>query len=116
MNELKARTAYSITNEEKSLEMEGATLVYLKSDVDKYVEKLQSEIAEKDQRIKELTPTWVRLSDRLPTTAGPHLVIFQNGRGGCLPFNVEAKSFQVAGTVQWWADAKYIFGDWEVEK
>lgn len=88
---------------------------YLKSDVDKYVEKLKFEIAVKDQRIKELTPDWVRLSERPPTTAGPHLVVFQSGKCGCLPYNVEAKSFQVADTVQWWADATYIFGDWEPE-
>ena len=85
------------------------TEYYLKSEVDKV-------LAEKDQRIKELTPHWVRLSDELPTTYGPHLVIFQNGKGGCLPFNLEAKSFQVAEPVQWWADAKYIFGDWTAEK
>ncbi len=83
--------------------------VYLKREADKV-------IAEKDQRIKELTPHWVRLSDELPTTYGPHLIIFQNGKGGCLPFNLEAKSFQVAEPVQWWADAKYIFGDWTAEK
>ena len=82
---------------------------YLKSEADKV-------IAEKDQRIKELTPHWVRLSDELPTTYGPHLVIFQNGKGGCLSFNVETKSFQVEEPIQWWADAKYIFGDWTAEK
>ena len=79
--------------------------VYESHEVDDYIKKLQSQI-----------PHWVRLSDRLPTTAGPHLVIFQNGRGGCLPFNVEAKSFQVAGTVQWGADGTDIFGDWTGDK
>ena len=96
----------------KPILMLGTGMVYIKSDVDKV-------LAEKDRLIAELQsqiPHWVRLSDRLPTTAGPHLVIFQNGRGGCLPFNVEAKSFQVAGTVQWWADGTDIFGDWTGDK
>lgn len=108
MNELKAMTVIDAYQ----LEYNDDDLVYLKSDVDKV-------IAEKDRLIEELkskVPQWVRMSDRLPTTFGPHLVIFQNGRGGCLPFNVEAKSFQVAGTVQWWADATDIFGDWTGDK
>ena len=108
MNELKAITVLDAYQ----LECNDGDLVYLKADVDKV-------LAEKDRLIAELkskAPQWVRLSDRLPTTAGPHLVIFQNGRGGCLPFNVEAKSFQVAGTVQWWADGTDIFGDWTGDK
>lgn len=108
MTELKAITVINAYQ----LECNDNDLVYLKSDVDKV-------LAEKDKLIEELkskVPQWVRMSDRLPTTFGPHLVIFQNGRGGCLPFNVEAKSFQVAGTVQRWADATDIFGDWTGDK
>lgn len=108
MSELKAITVLNAYQ----LECDDNDLVYLKSDVDKV-------LAEKDRLIEELkskAPQWVRMSDRLPTTSGPHLVIFQNGKGGCLPFNVEAKSFQVAGTVQLWADATDIFGDWTGDK
>lgn len=105
MHELKAMTVLDAYQ----LECNDNDLVYLKSEVDAI-------LAEKDQRIKELTPHWVRLSERPPTTEGPHLVVFQNGKCGCLPFNVEAKSFQVAGAVQWWADANYIFGDWTEDK
>ena len=105
----------------------GTSYVYHIDEVNAAIAELKAENAElkkkceaeKDRLIAELkskAPQWVRLSDRLPTTAGPHLVIFQNGRGGCLPFNVEAKSFQVAGTVQWWADGTDIFGDWTGDK
>ena len=55
MSELKARTAYSIAMEEEDLESSGTTLVYLKSEADKFIADLEeSHKMEVEQLLMEI--------------------------------------------------------------
>ena len=111
-NELKVIYAYTSDEIESICNRAEGDEYYLKSEADEYICKLKEENAKLVKQIDELEskiPHWVATSKRLPHTFGPHLVIFQNGKGGCIPFNVAENSFQVAGIVLWWADTKGFF-------